>query len=113
MDIFRIVTAMDLAKSIPGSAAERAEEAAAQAQDAAASAVQASGATEIAMTTGYYILTNSDPVNLTPQTSPYGTHTYAILDCNAGDVFRISAHGGVSPYSWCFIDKNNNRVLYN
>ena len=84
-----------------------------KAQNTAASAVQASGATEIAMTTGYYIATNSEPVSLTPHVSQSGTHTYAIVNCAPGDVFRISAQGGNSPYSWCFIDKNNHRVQYN
>ena len=70
--------------------------------------IDALGDKVIDWVTGYYIVTNTDPVDPTPVTSPSGTYRYAILDTSEGDVWILNAKGGTSPRTWCFVDAEYN-----
>lgn len=59
----------------------------------------------------YYIPTNlniGDIVSFVPVSIP--NFSFLVLDCSAGDVFKIRGSGGNAPRLWCFVD-NTNKVL--
>ena len=68
-----------------------------------------SGLTEIQFSgTNQFIKTSGNigsTVNLTPQGST--GYRYAIVSCSQGDKFTITAQGGQSPRTWCFVDSEN------
>ena len=56
----------------------------------------------------YYIPTNlniGDTVSLVPVSIP--NYSFLVLDCSAGDVFKVRGVGGSSPRLWCFVDSSD------
>lgn len=67
------------------------------------------GNTIYKFTTGAYIKTGVSQVDLTPV--PDILYAYCIVDCEYGDGFTLTGHGGGSPRLWAFIDENNNMLI--
>lgn len=69
------------------------------------------GAEEIIFNEMQYIVTNTDPVNMTPVPSTtVSPFKYAVIACSPGDKFLINGKGGEGPRLWCFVDSLYNRI---
>lgn len=56
-----------------------------------------------------YINTSGSTVSWdTPSTSSTTQYKWAVVECNPGDVFTITGHGGSSPRLWAFADSSKN-----
>lgn len=56
-----------------------------------------------------YISTINNPINLKPKTSM--GYSFAIVDCEGGDVFTLSGSGTVNEKLWTFTDLDGNVIL--
>lgn len=60
---------------------------------------------------GFYIATNvgvGNVVDYTPVSS--GAFSYLVLNCSAGDIFKIKGNGGSKSRLWCFVDTSDKVV---
>lgn len=67
------------------------------------------GNSEIQFIDGYYIKTSGTTVDITSTTAS-AERKYAVIDCQYGDKFTVTATGGANPRAWCFIDSSGNRL---
>jgi len=67
------------------------------------------GVEQIAMTSGYYIKTDSSTIDVSSPVANVA-YSYAVIDCSPGDKFTVWGRGASYAYLYNFIDNNGTKL---
>ena len=69
------------------------------------------GQTAIVMTDGYYIALNGTTADVNSPVATQNAMAYAVVACQPGDRFTVSATGGATPRAWAFVESNGTIII--